>query len=160
MADSYSRIPRPGQRESPLKVVGPSYSRRSDVGQGEVLVENDFHSRLALEGRRAERSHKPFVLMLLDANSENGAAQEILAQAVGIIVASKRETDLVGWYKKDAIFGIIFAEVSMEEDLPTTETLRIKIETAFVKHLGPDRAAKIAISLHIFPESWDKNSSR
>ena len=114
---------------------------------------------LTLERRRAERSRRPFVLMLLDANLENGAAEEILSQAVRIVVASKRETDLVGWYKEDAILGIIFAEVSMEGDLPITETLRSKMETAFVKHLGRDRAAKIAISLHVFPESWDKNSS-
>ena len=160
MGNSYSRISPPGQRESQLKVAAPNYSRRFDGAQeGEVLVENVFHSMLTLERRRAERSRKPFVLMLLDANLENGAAEEILRQAVSIVVASKRETDLIGWYKQDAILGIIFTEVSMEGDLPITETLRTKIESAFIKHLGRDRAAKIAISLHVFPESWDKNSS-
>ena len=161
MGNSYSRISSPGQRESHLKVAGSNYSRRSDGApdEEEVLVEYAFHSMLTLERRRAERSRRPFVLMLLDANLENGAAEEILSQAVRIVVASKRETDLVGWYKEDAILGIIFAEVSMEGDLPITETLRSKMETAFVKHLGRDRAAKIAISLHVFPESWDKNSS-
>ncbi len=159
MANSYSRILPPGHRESQLKVATPNYSRRFDGAQEEVLVESVFHSMLTLERRRAERSRKPFVLMLLDANLENGAAEEILRQAVSIVVASKRETDLVGWYKQDAILGIIFTEVSMEGDLPITETLRTKIETAFIKHLGRERAAKIAISLHVFPESWDKNSS-
>lgn len=161
MGNSYSRISPPGQQESHLRVAGSNYSRRSDgaTDEDEVLVEYAFHSMLTLERRRAERSRRPFVLMLLDANLENGAAEEILSQAVRIVVASKRETDLVGWYKEDAILGIVFAEVSMEGDLPITETLRSKMETAFVKHLGRDRAAKIAISLHIFPESWDKNSS-
>jgi lipopolysaccharide/colanic/teichoic acid biosynthesis glycosyltransferase len=114
---------------------------------------------LTLERRRAERSRKPFVLMLLDAHLENGAAEQILRQATTIVVESKRETDLVGWYKQDAILGIIFAEVSMDGDLPITETLRTKMEAAFVKHLGRDRAARIAISLHVFPENWDKDSS-
>jgi len=160
MGNSYSRISPPGQRESQLKVAAPNYSRRFDGAQeGEVLVENVFHSMLTLERRRAERSRKPFVLMLLDANLENGAAEEILRQAVSIVVASKRETDLIGWYKQDAILGIIFTEVSMEGDLPITETLRTKIESAFIKHLGRERTAKIAISLHVFPESWDKDSS-
>jgi len=161
MGNSYSRISPPGQRESHLKVAGSNYSRLSDAAQDErdVLVENVFHSMLTMERRRAERSRRPFVLMLLDANLENGTAEEILRQAVGVVVASKRETDLVGWYKQGAILGVIFAEVSLEGDLPITETLRSKIETAFVKHLGRDRAAKIAISLHVFPESWDKNSS-
>src|SRR4029077_7541440 len=142
------------------KASGPNYSRRSDgVEQEEVLVENVFHSMLTLERRRAERSRNPFVLMLLDANLENGAAEQILAQAVDIVVASKRETDLVGWYKQGAILGVIFTEVNVEAEAPIAETLRTKIETAFAKHLGRERAAKIAISFHVFPESWDKNSS-
>ncbi|HLJ24003.1 MAG TPA: sugar transferase [Candidatus Acidoferrales bacterium] len=114
---------------------------------------------LTLERRRAERSRKPFVLMLLDANLENGTAEEILRQAVEIVVSSKRETDLVGWYKRGAILGIIFTEVNLEGDVAITETLRTKIETAFIKHMGRERASKLAISVHIFPESWDKDSS-
>jgi lipopolysaccharide/colanic/teichoic acid biosynthesis glycosyltransferase len=160
MGNSYSRISPPGQRESHLKVAGTNYSRRLDGAQeDDVLVESVFHSMLTLERRRAERSRKPFVLMLLDAHLENGAAEQILRQATTIVVESKRETDLVGWYKQDAILGIIFAEVSMDGDLPITETLRTKMEAAFAKHLGRDRAARIAISLHVFPENWDKDSS-
>src|ERR1700693_2134342 len=160
MANSVSRIAIPGHREPELKVPRSNSFRPSEVGHHEdVLAENLFHSMLTLERRRAERSRKPFVLMLLDANLENGAAEQILRQAVEIVVASKRETDLVGWYKQGAILGIIFTEVNLEGETPITEILRAKIETAFAKHLGRERAAKIAISLHIFPENWDKNSS-
>jgi lipopolysaccharide/colanic/teichoic acid biosynthesis glycosyltransferase len=158
MGNTYSRISLPGQRDPQLKVSEPNYSRLSDGAEpDELLPENVFHSMLTLERRRAERSRKPFVLMLIDANLENGTAEVILRQAVDIVVASKRETDLVGWYKQGAILGIIFTEVNLEGEL--TETLRTKVETAFIKHLGRDRSAKIAISVHIFPESWDKDSS-
>jgi lipopolysaccharide/colanic/teichoic acid biosynthesis glycosyltransferase len=160
MANSFSRIALPGQTEPELKVRRSNSFRPSEVGHHEdVLAENVFHSMLTLERRRAERSRKPFVLMLLDANLEKGIAEEILRQAVDIVVASKRETDLTGWYKQGAILGIIFTEVSLDGELPITETLRAKIETAFVKHLGRDRAAMIAISVHIFPESWDRDGS-
>ncbi len=160
MGNSYSKISPPPQRGFELEVTEQRHSRPSDSAQREeVLVENVFHSMLTLERRRAERSRKPFVLMLIDANLENGIAEEILREAVEIVTVSKRETDLVGWYKQGAILGVIFTEVNLEGDLPITETLRTKIETAFLKHLGKDRAAKIAISLHLFPESWDKNST-
>jgi lipopolysaccharide/colanic/teichoic acid biosynthesis glycosyltransferase len=160
MANSFSRIALPGQTEPELKVRRSNSFRPSEVGHHEdVLAENVFHSMLTLERRRAERSRKPFVLMLLDANLEKGIAEEILRQAVDIVVASKRETDLAGWYKQGAILGIIFTEVSLDGEVPITETLRAKIETAFVKHLGRDRAAMIAISVHIFPESWDRDGS-
>jgi lipopolysaccharide/colanic/teichoic acid biosynthesis glycosyltransferase len=160
MANSFSRISPSGQRESQVDVSGPNSLRPSDVGRHEeVLAENVFHSMLTLERRRAERSRKPFVLMLLDANLEHGTAEETLRQAVDIVVASKRETDLVGWYKQGAILGIIFTEVSQEGETPITEILRTKVESAFAKHLGRVRAGKIAISVHLFPESFDKNSS-
>jgi len=160
MGNSYSRISPPGLREPDLRVSRPNFSRQSDgTEHEEVLVESVFHSMLTLERRRAERSRKPFVLMLLDANLENGAAEEILRQAVDIVVTSKRETDLVGWYKNGAILGVIFTEVNLDGEVPITDTLRTKIETAFIKHLGRDRAARISISVHIFPETWDKNSS-
>jgi lipopolysaccharide/colanic/teichoic acid biosynthesis glycosyltransferase len=161
MGNSYSRVSPPhGQRDSQLKVTGANHTHRSDGGEPQgVLEESVFHSMLTLERRRAERSHKPFVLMLLDANLETGPAEEILMQAVDIVVTSKRETDLIGWYKDGAILGIIFAEVSIAGESPITETLRTKVETLFVKHMGRERASRIAISVHIFPESYDKDGS-
>jgi lipopolysaccharide/colanic/teichoic acid biosynthesis glycosyltransferase len=161
MGNSYPKISPSGPQGLQTNVSDPNYSRRQDSGSqiDDVLAENVFHSMLTLERRRAERSRKPFVLMLLDANLEHGPAEEILKHAVEIAVASKRETDLVGWYKQGGILGIIFTEVSLEGETPITETLRNKIETAFLKHLGRERASKIAISVHIFPESFDKNGS-
>jgi lipopolysaccharide/colanic/teichoic acid biosynthesis glycosyltransferase len=160
MGKSLTNVLAPEWRESQRRVTAPNFTRRSDhEQQEEVLHENVFHSMLTLERRRAERSRKPFVLMLLDANLENGIAEEILLQAVDVVVATKRETDLVGWYRKGSILGIIFTEISIEGEIPVTEVLRTKIQTAFVKHMGRDRAGRIAISTHIFPESWDKGST-
>src|SRR5260370_1586479 len=107
----------------------------------------------SLERRRAKRSRKPFVLMLLDANLENGSAAEILRQAVDVILTSKRETDIIGWYKESAILGGIFAEVNIEGECLVTETLPTKIETLLAKHLARGKAADISMSLHVFPET-------
>src|ERR1700737_2748449 len=74
------------------------------------VPENVFHSMLKLERRRAERSGKKFVLMLIDANLENGSAAGILKEAGDVIVASKRETDLIGWVKGRPFLGVIFPE--------------------------------------------------
>src|SRR3981189_3882989 len=74
-------------------------------------------------------------------------------------MAAKRETDLAGWYKKSDILGVIFTEVSIEGERPLTEILRTKFETALARDLGREKAAKIAISLPVFPEIWDRNDS-
>ncbi len=65
----------------------------------------------------------------------------------------------IGWYRKNAILGVIFTELGGDENSVTTETLRAKIGAILRKDLGPERAAKIAISLHVFPENWDPNHS-
>jgi hypothetical protein len=149
MGNSNLKVLSLGQRESHIKLDGQGQPRKSIGSQPEeVLEERVFHSMLTLERRRAERSRKPYVLMLLDANLENGSAEGILKEAIGVIIAAKRETDLIGWYRKGAILGIIFTEVSMEGETPITERLRTKIATAFNTHMGTERASKIAISMH------------
>jgi lipopolysaccharide/colanic/teichoic acid biosynthesis glycosyltransferase len=163
MANSYSRIGSPEDQQS-AKQSAPKYSDPNDFGilpapEEAALAESVFHSLLTHERRRAERSRKPFVLMLLDANLEDGTAAQILKNAVEVVLASKRETDLVGWYKQDLILGVIFTEVNVEGTVPVTEVLRGKIENALIKHLGREPASKIAISLHLFPENWDKDHS-
>ena len=121
-----------------------------------VLAESLFHSMLTLERRRAERSCKAFVLMLLDAGLETGADAAVLSLAVDVAVFTKRETDLLGWYKENAILGVIFTEVNLIGDRPVSEILRTRLEKALVKNLGREKANKVSISLHVFPESWDK----
>ncbi len=124
-----------------------------------LLAEELFHSTLTLERRRAERSRRPFVLMLLDAHRENGLAKGLLQQARSVIAASTRETDLVGWYATGASLGIIFTELGSVEGSEITNSLRIKLTTALQERMGIKMAAKIAISVHLFPEEWDQDSS-
>lgn len=129
------------------------------ASQNCTLEEGLFRTLLAVERRRAERSHKPFVLMLLNANRMNGGAERILRKSLEVVAAYKRESDLLGWYSNNSVLGVIFTEVSMSGETPITETLYTKIKLALINHLGRETAANIAISLHIFPESADGDNS-
>jgi lipopolysaccharide/colanic/teichoic acid biosynthesis glycosyltransferase len=160
MGNSHPKIaPSAEEPSSRNSAPNPFPHRGRIVREQEVLSESGFHAILTLERRRAERSRKPFVLMLLGANQANGAATELLNQAVEVILATKRETDLLGWYKEDATLGTIFTEVNWDPERPVADTLREKMESALIKYLGREPAARIAISFHVFPETWDKNSS-
>jgi lipopolysaccharide/colanic/teichoic acid biosynthesis glycosyltransferase len=144
------------------RAAGTSFPSKFEqrAAQAESAIPEDvFHSLLTLERKRAERSRKQFVLMLMDAHLENGSAAGILKEAVEIVIASKRETDLIGWYKQGAILGVIFTEVNAEADRPITEILRNKYEATLAERMGKNRSAKIAVSFHVFPEIWDKNHS-
>jgi lipopolysaccharide/colanic/teichoic acid biosynthesis glycosyltransferase len=157
----HSKVVPSRERESlQASVVKHSHDFDGVSAQDDVAVsEKTFHSLLTLERRRAQRSRKPFVLMLLDTNLENGATAGILKQALEVLVVSKRETDLAGWYKDRFILGVIFTEVNVEGEHPIIDTLRSKIETALTTHLGPEKTAKIAVSFHVFPEDTDTDYS-
>lgn len=127
--------------------------------QPDRLTEETFHSMLALERRRAERSRKPFILMLLDAEalftSQN--SDRLLQQLTKAILASTRETDLVGWYKQDTILGVIFTEVSLAGKDPVTQVLLAKVLNALHEHLDRGFASKVVITAHLFPEHMDED---
>jgi len=127
----------------------------------EVLAETTFHALLTHERRRAERSRKPFVLMLLEmhalhAKSVGATFSERVKSA---IAGATRETDLIGWYEEGRILAVIFAELNVEENTPVAELLQSKVETVLGESLGAKAAAKIVITTHIFPESWNQNGT-
>ena len=120
------------------------------------LAESVFQSMLTLERRRAERSRKPFVLMLLDAMHEDGSAAPLLSSALKVVESNSRETDVVGWYKNGVILGVIFTEVATNSKELVTETLRRKMLSGLEKEVGPEQSTNIAISFHVFPDQWDR----
>lgn len=131
------------------------------AGREAILQEETFHALLTHERRRADRSRKPFVLMLLEnhAPHSNSASNNFSDRFHAVIAASTRETDLIGWYEEGRILAVIFTELNLEENTPIAELLRSKVGTALQKDLGAKLASKIAITTHIFPESWEQNGT-
>jgi len=72
---------------------------------------------------------------------------------------STRETDLVGWYKDGTILGVIFTEVSLESGSPITDVLRSKIVNALRAELSGDCTSRLAITVHLFPESQGRSGT-
>jgi lipopolysaccharide/colanic/teichoic acid biosynthesis glycosyltransferase len=120
--------------------------------------EDVFQAMLTLERRRAERSGQPFALMLLSAPSLNGSAGKLLQQALHVVAKNSRETDLVGWYQSGSVLGIIFTQITPEV-ASVEQILRTKISAALQSELGNETAKAIAISVHLFPENWNKADS-
>ena len=112
---------------------------------------------LTLERRRAERSRKPFVLMLLDSHAvpKKGNRAAFLAQLTSVVCDATREIDLIGWYEEGAILAVIFTEINLEGKNPITEVLHSKVVAALRENLDHPLASKLVITVHLFPESWD-----
>lgn len=148
-SDSVTRR-RAGQNGS-FSFTGPLVRRDGLVAQ------ETFHTMLTLERRRAERSRKPFVLMLIDAHGlpEGRKSQNLLRELPSVISNSTRETDVVGWYKQNSILGVIFTEVSMEGTQHITEVLSSKMTEVLREEFGRELLSNLIVTVHLFPEAWN-----
>jgi len=72
------------------------------------LDEESFRRVIAIERKRTERSKSPFVLMLVEISNQNSTktapALEIVMTS---LLASSRDTDVVGWYKGKNTIGAL-----------------------------------------------------
>lgn len=156
MGDSYSRIPalwEQGVARSAHKAATVPGSLV--VSREEVLPEEAFRSMLTLERRRAERSRKPFVLMLLDATAavEEKNGDRFLSRVCSVLLKSTRETDLIGWYENGVVLAVIFTEINSECEKPITEILHQKMVNALRDQLSRDAVSSLVITTHLFPEN-------
>ncbi len=163
MGNGYLRIPtlweqgaRSLKGQKAISAFGTSFVTRASF-----LQEETFHNLLTLERRRAERSRKPFVLMVLECDTSDGdrLADRFLSQVTSVLLKSTRETDLVGWYKNGASLGVIFTEISLEYATPITEILRAKVVKALQNELSGKIISKLAVTVHLFPESRDRDGA-
>ena len=131
-------------------------------GEGGRLLHGgrDFHPEpvfdrlLYLERKRTERSHRPFLLLLLNVESliPHSEKEGFVRTLETALSSSVRETDIKGWYEKGKVTGIVLTELNSIDDV-VQEKILLKIQDRLVKALGPEAVEKIRVSYHAFPES-------
>ncbi len=122
-----------------------------------VLDEGAFHRTISLEQKRTERSRKPFLLMLLD--MENGLRSNKSGKArdkiIPVLSLSTRETDVTGWYKNNAVVGVMFTEIGTDDRSTILSTIMTRVSENLRKSLSTQQFDQINISFRLFPEEWD-----
>src|SRR5438132_9066788 len=121
-----------------------------------LLPEPMFLRALCFERKRAERSRKLFVLMLIDLEKpfQSGNGNDLLGRTVPAILSSIRETDIAGWYKESLFLGVIFAELGAADKEAIVSALRGKVTAALRSFLPTEELDRIRIVFHCFPEDW------
>ncbi len=126
------------------------------VGSHTILSEGAFHKMIASERKRTERSHKPFLVMLLDLGEErltNGSTGN-LGKILEVLALSTRETDVVGWYKDGLVVGVTFTELDVQERSNILNTMLTRMSNCLQNNLSFEQFSQISISFHWFPEEW------
>ena len=112
---------------------------------------------IAIERKRTERSKAPFVLMLLEAVTDDGqrSSSATLHRIAAALLASSRDTDLIGWYKDDEIVGTMFTGLIVNDKRAVLDTFLAKVSTTLQNELNADEFNQVRISFHLFPDDWD-----
>ena len=116
---------------------------------------------ISIERKRTERSRTPFLLMLLDmgngqVSGKNGKA---LDRIVSALLASTRETDVIGWYKNRVSVGVMFTELVVTDKNSLLSTMLTRVSTTLRNNLTFEQFNQISISFHFFPDDWDHETS-
>jgi lipopolysaccharide/colanic/teichoic acid biosynthesis glycosyltransferase len=123
------------------------------TGASSVLPEPAFLRALCLERKRAERSQRPFVLMLIARGTPTGLDDaELLDKAASVLAASIRATDVAGWHAHNRVLGLILSELGTVDKAAALSALSQRITTALHSSLGFDQSRHLNVTLYYFPE--------
>lgn len=122
-----------------------------------ILEEESFHRAISLERKRAERSRKSFLLMLLDLRSVlvGDGSEKILHKIFLSLATSIREPDITGWHKNRAVLGVMFTEIPTESRRSTVGAMLSRMSGVLYNSLSFDQFSQVTISHYVFPEEWD-----
>jgi lipopolysaccharide/colanic/teichoic acid biosynthesis glycosyltransferase len=124
-----------------------------------VLDEESFHRTIALERKRTERSHTPFLLMLLDIGNclPLDTEDKILKKILAALSLSTRETDVTGWYASRTVVGVMFTEVVVDGKGAVVSAMLSRVSATLRSNLSLEQFNRITISIHLFPDDWGRD---
>ena len=125
-------------------------------GQSGILSEEGFLHVRQLEWLRAERSGKPLMLMLMDVGNlthgDRYTYEELMPKVLSAVENSTRETDVIGWYKMHTLVGALLTEIDASEIETVPDRMSARVREELQENLGIEKANRISICFHLFPE--------
>jgi len=114
---------------------------------------------ISLERKRSERTQRPFVLLLMDTGRTQPTEKNgrILLDILSALLSATRETDVMGWYETNSAVGVMFTEITLENNL-ILSTILARISDVLRDRLTTEQFSQIKFSFHLFPEEWDPSN--
>lgn len=130
-------------------------------GMRDVLNEEMFKRKIAIERKRTERCKDPFLLMLIETGAPNGLRKSArnLDTVIYALLPTTRETDVIGWYRDHNVVGVMFTGLDPSDRNTVLSTIRTKVSTALRHELTNEQFSELRITFHFFPDEWDSDSS-
>ena len=132
-------------------------AKRGSAVEREVLCAEAFQRMIAVERKRTERSANPFLLMLLETGEQQSEEKnaQLLAKVISALMMATRETDIVGWHKKNACVGVLFTQLVTPDHKSILSAMLGRVGVILRDKLSMEQFSQISISFHFFPDKWD-----
>jgi len=127
----------------------------------DVLSEGAFRRTIAIERKRTERTKEPFLLMLLECvdRQKPGNFSRALDNLMTVLMSATRDTDVIGWYRQHQAIGLLFTGLATDCKNTSLGTILNRVSAVLQDKLTFEQFSEISISLHFFPDDWNKNDS-
>ncbi len=135
--------------------------RPKGVELREVLSQEMFRRIFGLEMKRAVRSNRFFLLMLMDLRRTFQAndGRMSLSELCPALSSCTRETDTIGWYENGSVLGVILTDIG-SGDRNVIQTLMLaRVKVALCAQLTPQQVDQINFSFYLFPQNWGTSKS-
>jgi hypothetical protein len=114
-----------------------------------VISEDLFSGVLIRERRRAERTEKPFVLYLVEADTGTPRPVLLWRSTIDSLAAARRDSDILGWYKQDTVAGVI---LSGTDAARMTQEFDARFRRELAKRLHKTTIDRLSIRVHAYPD--------
>jgi hypothetical protein len=128
-----------------------------DGPAGGAYSEEAFRYLLAIERKRAERSSRPFFLLLVDL--KRGLEKPVPMDAAvassvfsGLSLAL-RETDFIGWYREGRVAGAVLAQHVDSPDSQVARVVNERVKAQVCAQLPEDVAARVQTRVFQLPRN-------
>ena len=116
--------PRPiTTRERPKPLRRSRSQRRPNIIEQEM-----FRDLLIRERKRSDRFEQPFVLVLVAANDQD-LNRRAWAAAVDALSAVRRDTDVLGWFERGSVLGVILSDLEASGSTDVQERVQRALTT-------------------------------
>jgi hypothetical protein len=120
--------------------------------------EEAFRYLLAIERKRAERSGRPFFLLLVDLKRmARGTFAMDVDLAAGVFASlsnALRDTDFTGWYREGRIAGAVLAQLADVSGDTIDEVVRERVRLELSSRLPGDAADRLQTRVFQIPRAF------
>jgi len=136
------------RRTSPPRPMG---DRRARQAGAQLIGQDLLRGVLVRERRRADRSDRPLMLVLVGLASGLESAPARTWRAVSqALDACKRDTDVMGWFEQDQAIGVILPEIPATAAAFVHE-LETRVRRDLARTLEPDALQDLSVRLLMHP---------